>query len=281
MRDRARRALAVAVAVGRVVRRRNVAFMAGSIAYNAFVSLLPLLLVLFLVVAAVGDDPLAAYVVESTEQYLTPNARSTLAGSLTDRTGKAGLSAISVATLLWGTFKIFRGLDTAFGELYESGANPSLLGQFRDGVVVLFAVLFAVGAAGVAGAVFALFPELPFVGVLNPLLVVAALVPAFFPLYYVFPNADVTPREVVPGTVVAAVGWGALEAVFQAYAAAASTYEVYGTIGAVLLLLTWLYFGGLVLLVGGAVNVVLADRVEEAADLAAIEAEIDDAEFVP
>ena len=146
---------------------------------------------------------------------------------------------------------------------------------------MLFAVLFAVGAAGVAGAVFALFPELPFVGVLNPLLVVAALVPAFFPLYYVFPNADVTPREVVPGTVVAAVGWGALEAVFQAYAAAASTYEVYGTIGAVLLLLTWLYFGGLVLLVGGAVNVVLADRVEEAADLAAIEAEIDDAEFVP
>ncbi|WP_135820166.1 YihY/virulence factor BrkB family protein [Halostella litorea] len=276
MRERVRRTLAVAVAVVRVVRRKNVAFMAGSIAYNAFVSLLPLLLVLFLVVAAVGDAPLAAYVVELTEQYLTPNARNTLARSLTDRTGQAGLSAVSVVTLLWGTFKIFRGLDTAFAELYAPDADPSFVDQLRDGAVVLFSVLFAVAAAGVAAAAFALFPALPFVGVLNPVLLVVALVLAFFPLYYVFPNADVTPREVLPGTVVAAVGWAALEAVFQVYAAAASTYEVYGTIGAVLLLLTWLYFGGLVLLVGVVVNVVLADRTETGTDVAAIESDLDD-----
>jgi len=281
MRARARRTLAVAVAVVRVVRRKNVAFMAGSIAYNAFVSLLPLLLVLFLVVAAVGDDPLAVYVVESTEQYLTPNARSTLASSLTDRTGQAGISAISVVTLLWGTFKIFRGLDTAFTELYSAGGEQSLLNQFRDGAVVLFAVLFAVAAAGVAGAVFALFPELPILRALNPVLLVAALGLAFFPLYYVFPNVGVTPREVLPGTAVAAVGWAALEAVFQAYAAAASTYEVYGTIGAVLLLLTWLYFGGFVLLLGVVVNVVLADRVEEGTEIAEIERDLDDTKFVP
>lgn len=266
MRDRLRRALAIAVAVVRVVRRKNVTFMAGSIAYNAFVSLLPLLLILFLAVAAVGDDPLALYVVELTERYLTPNAQLLVATALTDSTGQAGLSAISVVTLLWGTFKIFRGLDTAFAELYTSDREPSLVGQLRDGAVVLFAVMFAILAAGAAGAAFALFPAIPFIGLVNPLLLVVGLTLAFLPMYYVFPNADVTVREVLPGTVVAAVGWALLEAIFQVYAAAASTYEVYGTIGAVLLLLTWLYFGGLVLLVGAAVNVVLAGRVDESVD---------------
>jgi membrane protein len=266
MRDRLRRALAVVIAVVRVVRRKNITFMAGSIAYNAFVSLLPLLLILFLVVAAVGNDPLALYVVELTEQYLTPNAQLLLATALTDRTGQAGLSAISVVTLLWGTLKIFRGLDTAFAELYVPGETSSLVDQLRDGFVVLFAVLFAIVAAGAAGAVFALFPTIPFIVLLNPLLLVAGLSLAFLPMYYVFPDVDVTVREVVPGTVVAAVGWALLEALFQVYAAAASTYEVYGTIGAVFLLLLWLYFGGLVLMVGAVVNVVLAGRVDEDVD---------------
>ncbi|WP_323191653.1 YihY/virulence factor BrkB family protein [Halostella sp. PRR32] len=266
MWDRVRRVLAVVVAVVRVVRRKNITFMAGSIAYNAFVSLLPLLLILFLVVAAVGNDPLALYVVELTERYLTPNAQLLLASALTDRTGQAGLSAISVVTLLWGTLKIFRGLDTAFAELYASEAESTLLDQLRDGFVVLFAVLFAILAAGVAGAAFALFPAVPYVGFLSPLVLVVGLSLAFLPMYYVFPDADVTVREVLPGTVVASVGWALLEALFQVYAAAASTYEVYGTIGAVLLLLTWLYFGGLVLMIGAAVNVVLAGRVDETVD---------------
>lgn len=273
MRARLRRALAVAVAVVRVTRRKNIPFMAGSIAYNAFVSLLPLLLILFLVVAAVGDDPLALYVVRLTEEYLTPTAQLLIASALTDDTGQAGLSAISAVTLLWGTFKIFRGIDTAFAVLYGVAERSSIVDQLRDGAVVLFAVLFAILAAGVAGAAFAMFPDIPFIGLINPLLLVVGLTLAFFPMYYVFPDVGVTPREVLPGTVAAAVGWAALEAVFQAYAAVASTYEVYGTIGAVLLLLTWLYFGGLVLLVGAVINVVLADRLDE--DVSVDENELD------
>jgi len=280
MRDRLRRVLAVVIAVVRVVDRKNITFMAGSIAYNAFVSLLPLLLILFLLIAAVGNDPLALYVVELTEQYLTPNAQLLLASALTDKTGKAGLSVISVVTLLWGSLKIFRGLDTAFAELYGSPGESSLVDQIRDGFVVLFAVLFAILAASAAGAVFALFPQAPHIGLLNPVLLVAGLSLAFFPMYYVFPDADVTVSEVVPGTVVAAVGWALLEALFQVYAAAASTYQVYGTIGAVFLLLVWLYFGGLVLMVGAAVNVVLAGRVAVDVDIEEVE-NADLRDFVP
>jgi membrane protein len=82
----------------------------------------------------------------------------------------------------------------------------------------------------------------------------------------VFPVVDVSVPDVLPGVFVAAFGWTILEAVFQAYVAGAGRSEVYGTLGAVLLVLTWLYLASLLVLVGLAVNVVLDDRTAAALD---------------
>jgi membrane protein len=82
----------------------------------------------------------------------------------------------------------------------------------------------------------------------------------------VFPVVDVSVPDVLPGVFVAAFGWAILEAVFQAYVAGAGRSEVYGTLGAVLLVLTWLYLASLLVLVGLAVNVVLDDRTAAALD---------------
>jgi len=64
---------------------------------------------------------------------------------------------------------------------------------------------------------------------------------------------------VIPGVLVAAVGWTILQVGFQLYVTFGSQSDVYGTLGAVLLVLTWLYLAGLLLLVGVSVNVVLAE----------------------
>ncbi len=74
-----------------------------------------------------------------------------------------------------------------------------------------------------------------------------------------FPTG-MTLREAVPGAVFAGGGWTLLGTGFNVYAAQADSYQVYGVIGGVLLLVTWFYFAGQVLLVGAAVNAALADR---------------------
>lgn len=61
-----------------VLRARNVPFMAGSIAYNAFVSLIPLLILAFVLVTAAGDQQLAGRVVEATEGVLPQSAQEPL-----------------------------------------------------------------------------------------------------------------------------------------------------------------------------------------------------------
>ncbi|WP_435177035.1 YihY/virulence factor BrkB family protein [Halorussus sp. AFM4] len=245
----------------REIHDENITFMAGSIAYHAFVSLIPLVLLGALVLAALDQAAFTASLVETTEPFLTPYARDLLVESLDVPATRTGVSVVGAVTLLWGMSKIFRGLDVAFSEIYGTRSNKRLLEQFENGIVVFAALGVAVAVFLVAGAVAAAVPAPPYRAALNPLFLVAGLAVAFLPVYYVFPDEDVTVREVVPGTLFAAVGWAALEALFQGYVGLAGRYEAaYGALGSAFLLLIWLYFGGLLLLVGAVLNAVLAGR---------------------
>jgi len=247
------------------VREQNVPFMAGSIAYSAFVSLFPLLLLALLVASAVGGRALADYVVANTGDYLTPTGRELLTDTILRAGARLEVSILGLLVLGWGVLKVFRGLDTAFSTLYESRRSNDFTDQLRDGLVVLGTIALAVAAMVAAGAVFATFEGIPYVRYLNPLFLVAGLTVVFFPVYYVYPDRDLSARQVLPGTVVAAVGWAVLQAVFQVYVSISQTAEIYGVVGGVLLLITWLYFAALVLLLGATVNVVLARRRESGA----------------
>ncbi|MDG5776122.1 YihY/virulence factor BrkB family protein [Haloarculaceae archaeon H-GB2-1] len=251
--------LSDALEVGKAVRtefsEKNVPFMAAGIAYNAFVSLAPLLILLLLFVSVVGAD---------LEQRMITVAEESLPGPIADVVAQvftgdaaAGVSAVSLLVLVWGSFKIFRGLDTAFSELYESERENSFVDQLEDGAVVGVVLALAVVATVAVSTVYARFTEaVPYLGFLTPLVLVGGLVLAFFPIYYRFPDADLTWREALPGAVFAAVGWAALQSLFQVYL----SFKGGGSesfFGGVIVVVTWLYFSGLVLLLGAVVNAVL------------------------
>ncbi|WP_276260415.1 YihY/virulence factor BrkB family protein [Haloglomus litoreum] len=274
---RLRRARTVLEAIVREVRAENVTFMAGSIAYHAFVSLVPFLLLVLFLINRIGDEALARAFLAAIAANLTP-AGATEGGVIgqftelllqaaTSGTQNASISLLSLVALVWGTLRIFRGLDQAFSDIYESESLNTFLDQVLDGVVVFGALgvaLFLVSAAE-------RFVGLPSLGaadaVLRPLISVLSVGVALLPMYYVFPDEDVSVREIVPGALVAALGWVALSGVFRYYVAASSTSS-YGIVGVIILLITWLYFGGLILLVGASVNAVLAGRSEDVENIA-------------
>nr|WP_255457496.1 YihY/virulence factor BrkB family protein [Halorussus sp. JP-T4] len=116
----------------------------------------------------------------------------------------------------------------------------------------------AVGAV-LFGTVVRIPPTVPFAGSLADLVGALALAVAFLPIFSVFPDTGVSLREAAPGVVVAALGWAALEWLFHRYVAFTNKPDIYGLVGT-LLLVTWLYAGSLVLLVGASVNATLAGR---------------------
>lgn len=263
------------------IREENITFMAGSIAYQAFVSLIPLLALIFLAAAVVGDQSLASEVTGRTQSFLPPAAQNLLGGYIEGEAGGSagGAGVIGAVTLIWGTLKIFRGLDTAFSAIYDTEEGNSFLDQLVDGLVVLATIGGAIIAAVVATTAFAALQEIPFIGLINPLLLVIGLTVVFYPMYYRFPDVEgLTPKQVVPGVVVAAVGWSVLQALFQVYIEYAGGGSTSGSdvIGAILLLLTWLYLTGLVLLLGAVVNAVIAGRTADSAGVAPAEDATDD-----
>ncbi|WP_436908426.1 YihY/virulence factor BrkB family protein [Halosimplex marinum] len=257
MDRRVRRALTVGRAVVHELRTERVTFMAGSIAYHAFVSILPLLLLVLAVVSAAGRSDIEQGIIDLTRAALTPGAADALVGEL--QSASTGASLIGVAVLVWGTLRIFRGLDTAFSDIYESSAENTLLDQFVDGAVVFVCVAAVIVAAAVLNR------TVQFGGpagwLVGRLLQVGAVAVALLPMYYVFPDEpEMLLREAVPGVAVAAVGLTVLETVFRFYVRFRGEASSGDVLAGVLVFLTWLYFSGLVVLVGVAVNAVLGNR---------------------
>jgi membrane protein len=247
------------------IHRQNLPFLAASLAFYAFVSLLPLLLLLLVAASLIAGDVIAEHLVELTRLYLSPTGQDLLADAITDATGMVGSSLLGLVVLIWSAFRIFLGIDTAFDQLYGTSSEQSVVQSVRNGVVALSAIVFALVAAAASSAIVALFPHVPYLGVINQLLLIVGLTLVFFPVYYVFPDVEVDAREVLPGTVFAAVGWVVLESLFTLYVSITTLAAVFGVIGGALLFLLWLYFGALVLLTGVVVNVVLAGRTDDEA----------------
>ena len=243
--------------VYRTIQRVDVGFMANSVAFQAFGALLPLLAVVFIIVAVLAGDALADQVLALTEAFLPEQTRRLLANAVATQLGATSTSVISVAILLWGALNLFKGLDTAFSIIYLTKAENSLVEQTRDALVIFGVLLVGILAAVAAGSV-SVVTRVPLYDYLAPLVLVAALTVVFLPMYYVFPDTDVTLRQAVPGALVAALGWTLLQLLFGVYVATAGA-GAGGTIGAVLILLTWLYLGSFLVLLGAVVNAVIAD----------------------
>ena len=263
------RTATVARGVAAGARSDRVTFIAAGIAYYAFISLIPLLLLALVVASFLGDTEVVAALVGEVSGALGEGAGGALSDALAGATGRGGATVFGLAAFVWSGLKLFRGLDIAFSAVYGDPGSRSLLKQLRNAAVTLGAVGVGVAATVVAGGAIAglgLGATLGggrVLGAAGTAGLVVGLTVVFLPLYYVLPGIDLSVSEAFPGAVFAAVGWTALQTGFRIYAAFAGSYEAYGVVGGVLLLVTFLYFGGLVLLLGAVFNAVLAGRADE------------------
>lgn len=241
--------------------RKNVPLMAAGIAYYAFVSLAPLLLLFLMIVSYIGGG-LQERMLSVLQQSLPTAIADVVTVIFQNSSARAGASIVSLVVLVWGALKVFRGLDNAVSEIYESTGHESLVDQLKDGILVLFTLILAGLATAGVGALFATFTgSIPYFGVLTPFVLSLSLVVVFFPIYYFLPDVEQSWRSVLPGVVFAAVGWGVLQIAFQVYISLKGGSS--GIFGGIILLLTWLYFSGLVILVGALINAILGGYASE------------------
>lgn len=250
-----------AVDIGRemlgTLRRAELGFLAAALAYYAFVAAVPLLLVGVAVASAVGGEAFAEAVVGAVQGVLSAEAAAVLDAGLTSGAGREGATAIGLVALSWSGLKLFRGLETAFARIYGRAERRSLQERVGTAAVAFLAITVGVGATVLFVWLVSL-GELPLVGVGGALLTWGVLMAVFVPVYWVLPDRKVTVRSVLPGAAVAGAGWATLGTTFGTYARLAGDFQLYGVLAGVLLLLTWLYLGALLVLLGAVLNATLA-----------------------
>jgi membrane protein len=237
--------------------------LAALIAYYGFVTLFPLLLVLVTVLGFVlqGDPGLQREILDGTLGRFPIVADQLKLHSLT---GSSASLTIGVLVSLFAGLGVTGATQAAFDRIWSVPlrGRPNFLSARARGLgqLALLGTLFVLGATA-SGFVGASSHSAPAV-VAAVALALAINLALFMTAFKVLTTVDVDWRELLPGVVVAAVGWQALQYLGGIYVAheLKRTGPLYSVFAVVLGLLAWLYAGAQLTMFAAEVNVVRTRR---------------------
>ena len=260
---------------------------AAAITYYALFSLIPLTLAIMFILGTffTGSDALEARLSLAVNTLL-PVSDETLGGALKvlDRT-RAVAGVLGVIGLLWVSTTVFgairKGVNTLWGiSQPRRFFHEKLIDfSFTAGAGLLLVILIALTAGmGVLGEFASTLRtgsadsdrlSAMLLTVLSPFISLTV----FLFIYRYLPNAKVTFRQIWPGALMTTAAFEGWKGVFLWYTSAFPVYDtVYGPVGALVALLTWIYISANILLVGALVtsrySAFLSRAVEEMAQRA-------------
>ena len=256
--------------------------LAGQLAYFTLFSMFPFLLSLVALVGLAIDDPatLLKTLTERMQGFLPGDAVGLLEGyiDLTLRNADPSVLVFAVLATFWSGWAAAGAIVKAVNRAYELqetrpwwklwGISVLMVLGFVLVVVSLALVVFGpeVGGyfqslIGLPETLLALWDVLRWAGAFLAVSLAHAL------LYYVAPNAEVPFKWITPGGFAATVLILVASVGLNVWVANLGRYDqVYGQVGAIMVLMLWLYVTGLMVLVGAEVNAVLARAAEERKD---------------
>ena len=255
--------------------RDNLGLAAAGVAFYAFLALVPLLLSAVLIYGLVVTPQGVAEHVAALSRMLPGSATSLVDDqlrSLVETSGsKKGLGLLlALAIALFSARNGAAALVTALGIAYNQEDHRSFLRRTALALLITLAGLAGLGMLTVATALLTalgdLFPGLagaaPLVTLATYLVLLAATMAGAGALYRYGPDrAEPRWRMVSAGSVFSGVGILVLTLGFGFYVRNLGNYDAaYGSLGAVIVLLTWFYLSAYVLLLGAEFNAVVRAR---------------------
>jgi membrane protein len=249
--------------------RNDVGNMAAALTYFSFFSLFPLLIVSITVAALVlGSRSEAASLILTNLGQLLPGSRDLLAEAITvafrNRETAGLLAAASVLLLVYSASNAFIALDKAVNRAWDTEKVPS----FFVARLIGFAMIIA--AAGIMLLSFAvtlvlatsralttqLFGEVPGSDIFWQVANLAASMGLIFLILLVvyrwLPRSHVRVADVWVAALLGSLVWTAVKEGFAYFLGSSlSNFDaVYGTLSAVVVLLTWMYISSIIILAG-------------------------------
>ncbi|WP_165361282.1 YihY/virulence factor BrkB family protein [Lichenibacterium ramalinae] len=253
----------------------NISLVAAGVAFYVMLSIFPALAAMVSLYALVGNPDDVASRIQDYSYLLPPEAMKLIIDGLHNFAKTAGSTlswalATSLVLALWSARNGISSIMTGLNIAYEEIETRSFVVQTAIALgLTLGAILFAIIVVFAVAVIPILLNFLPFGSVAGTLLnfarwpILAVLVALGFALIYrVGPcRKDASWRWISWGSGIATVLWLAGSILFSVYVGKFGSYDAtYGALGAVVILLLWLWVSALVLLVGAEIDDELDER---------------------
>lgn len=250
----------------RQFRQDEIPIHGAHVAFFAVLSFPPAVLVLFSLTGMFGGEDTAMWLTDQLQAAM-PDDASTLVEGFVEQVsegGTTGVLSFGLLMALWSSSGVFMALGRSLDQAYDIPVDERRPWPkeraLAVGVALICGLLFLSGSVallagpGIASAL-DLFGAMELAwSILQWPLALLLVGAAFGVCYYLLParkqKAEV--RNVLIGAVVAVVVWAIATAGFRFYISNFNEYsETYGILGAIIVLLIWLWISAIVVLLGG------------------------------
>lgn len=252
----------IAAETVRQIKRDDVTLMAAGVAYYAVLSLFPLTLLMLGILRIFADSATARENLENFFSVYLPDSVGFVDQISTQDAGVSGLlGVVGFFGLLWGGTAMLSAMTRAINRAFDITSRRPFYKERPINIVVGIGVLVAFGASLFGSAAIESVAQfnVPVIGKQAWVQVFARLLPfavtftTFSLIYKLMPNASTTWRNVLPAALFAAVLFELAKDVFLLYLNRVASFEIYGGMTLLVVLLVWSYFSAFVVLVGAEV----------------------------
>lgn len=257
------------------IKKVDVTGLGSQLAFFFLLSLFPLLIFLMTLLPFLNLDQaqIFLFIREYAPESVALLIEQTLGEVLENR--NSGLLSIGAVATIWSASKGMNALTKALNRSYFTEESRSFF-VARGMSVVFTAMLIAVLVVALVLPVFgqqiglvafsAFGLEDDFMSLwgklrwgIPPILIFLV----FSVIYWIVPDLKIRLKSVIPGALFATIGWILTSLGFSYYVGNFGNYSnTYGSIGAIIVLMMWLYFSAIILMLGGQLNAVMTERKE-------------------
>jgi membrane protein len=249
----------------------DVGLLAAGVAFYFFLAFVPLLASIVLTYGLIADPATVAEHIRALAQTLPREAAAIIADQLQaiaggEKSGSHGFGLLlAIGLAIYGASKGAGAIVKALNIAYEVKESRGFIKTTLLSLLITVGLMAVIAAATAAGSAIGFIEHLlPFsspvvhvvLQIVSALLAVAVVGLGIALLYRYAPNRPDAPWAwVTPGSAVATILWVAASFGFGLYVSNFGNYNAtYGSLGGVVVFLTWLYITSYVLLMGGELN---------------------------